>query len=157
MGGTDPNVARPITSHAMSKITIGSLTTKARKAAAVWNEADAALNEWNEGFGLELECHRDLLKKEFFKADAQGLDLSCFKGDHSKLIYPKLATRIVVSIRKSPVGHETVDELTAEIEELESKLRLLKKIRKNRMEEIEQQEEFSFPTDSITIAFKRTK
>jgi len=47
--------------------------------------------------------------------------------------------------------------MTAEIDELESKLRLLKKKRKNRMEEIEQEGEFSFPTDSLTIAFKRTK
>ena len=157
MGGTDPNAALTITSHIMSKITAASLITKARKAAAVWNEADAALSEWNEGFGLELDCHRDLLKKEFTKADAQGLDFSCFQGEHSRLIYPELATRIVVSIRKAPTGHETIEEMTAEIDELESKLRLLKKKRKNRMEEIEQEGEFSFPTDSLTIAFKRTK
>jgi len=157
MGGTDPNAVRTITSNTMTKITIGSLTTKARKAASVWNEADAALSEWNEGFGLELDCHRDLLKKEFTKADQQGLDLSCFQGEQSKLVYPDMGTRIVVAIHKAPAGHETIDELTAEIEELESKLKQLKTIRKNRMTEIALREEFTFPTERITIAFKRTK
>lgn len=133
------------------------LVALAATAAEAYDECDTALKELNQSFGLAYEATKDNLLRDVTIAETQGLDLSIFSGEDSRFKFPQYNTNIVVRITRKPTPHTKLEKLLAEVQQLETKLKLAKTKLKNTAEELIIAGQCDETTEKIVLAFTRLR
>ena len=141
----------------MTKLTVKALVDQGEIAAERYDACDNALQQLNEGFGVEYDSAKKHLQAMLVKADASSMDLSVFQGDESLFKFPDFKTNIVVRIDKVPTPHDKLDKLDDQIAELEKKLKLKKSERKALVEQLMIKGQIDLLTDRVSAIFRRLK
>ena len=141
----------------MAKLTVKALVDQGEIAAERYDACDNALQQLNDGFGIEYDSAKKNLKDMLVKADASSMDLSVFQGEESLFKFPDYKTNIVVRIDRVPTPHDKLDKLDDQIAELEKKLKLKKSERKALVEQLMIKGQIDMLTDRVSAIFRRLK
>jgi len=141
----------------MAKLTVKALVDQGEIAAERYDACDNALQQLNDGFGIEYDSAKKNLQDMLVKADASSMDLSVFQGDESLFKFPDYKTNIVVRIDRVPTPHDKLDKLDDQIAELEKKLKLKKSERKALVEQLMIKGQIDLLTDRVSAIFRRLK
>lgn len=141
----------------MAKLTVKALVDQGEIAAERYDACDNALQQLNDGFGVEYDSAKKNLQDMLVKADASSMDLSVFQGEESLFKFPDYKTNIVVRIDRIPTPHDKLDKLDDQIAELEKKLKLKKSERKALVEQLMIKGQIDMLTDRVSAIFRRLK
>ena len=141
----------------MAKLTVKALIDQGEIAAERYDACDNALQQLNEGFGVEYDSAKKNLQNMLVKADASSMDLSVFQGEESLFKFPDYKTNIVVRIDRIPTPHDKLDKLDDQIADLEKKLKLKKAERKHVIEQLVIKGQIDMLTDRVSAIFRRLK
>jgi len=141
----------------MAKLTVKALVDQGEIAAERYDACDNALQQLNDGFGIEYDSARKNLQDMLVKADASSMDLSVFQGEESLFKFPDYKTNIVVRIDRVPTPHDKLDKLDDQIADLEKKLKLKKAERNHVIEQLVIKGQIDLRTDRVTPIFRRLK
>tara|TARA_R100000005_G_scaffold92789_1_gene66848 strand:+ start:1085 stop:1510 length:426 start_codon:yes stop_codon:yes gene_type:complete len=141
----------------MAKLTVKALVDQGEIAAERYDACDNALQQLNEGFGVEYDSAKKNLQNMLVKADASSMDLSVFQGEESLFKFPDYKTNIVVRIDRIPTPHDKLDKLDDQIADLEKKLKLKKAERKHVIEQLVIKGQIDMLTDRVSAIFRRLK
>lgn len=141
----------------MAKLTVKALVDQGEIAAERYDACDNALQQLNDGFGVEYDSAKKNLQDMLVKADASSMDLSVFQGEESLFKFPDYKTNIVVRIDRIPTPHDKLDKLDDQIAELEKKLKLKKSERKALVEQLMIKGQIDLITDRVSAIFRRLK
>ena len=141
----------------MAKLTVKALVDQGEIAAERYDACDNALQQLNDGFGVEYDSAKKNLQDMLVKADASSMDLSVFQGEESLFKFPDYKTNIVVRIDRIPTPHDKLDKLDDLIAELEKKLKLKKSERKALVEQLIIKGQIDLITDRVSAIFRRLK
>lgn len=141
----------------MAKLTVKALVDQGEIAAERYDACDNALQQLNDGFGVEYDSAKKNLQDMLVKADASSMDLSVFQGEGSLFKFPDYKTNIVVKIDRVPTPHDKLDKLDDQIAELEKKLKLKKSERKALVEQLMIKGQIDLLTDRVSAIFRRLK
>lgn len=141
----------------MAKLTVKALVDQGEIAAERYDACDNALQQLNDGFGVEYDSAKKNLQDMLVKADASSMDLSVFQGEESLFKFPDYKTNIVVRIDRIPTPHDKLDKLDDQIAELEKKLKLKKSERKALVEQLIIKGQIDLITDRVSAIFRRLK